>query len=246
MKCKRPATEDKIRLRREAECGEKHPAHSQCQLAALDGMSVRAALHSLLNKHERALGSRFPFANVIRRVRGCLTLMLAAAANATATPAPGRLHRFTNGFSRRPFHCPAHAAGVAGCRKFFVPSNHCWLANGFRRGVRREKVSGLLTLRFAPRGGERALRLRSSFQISGFRIFPVASQSGHLRCDRLMLAHPKLPTGLLRAKCPHCSARTAGRTHHFAPAPLAAASARADGPCGTHRGLLPLISTAAK
>jgi len=32
----------------------------------------------------------------IRRVRGCLTLMLAAAANATATPAPARLHRFTN------------------------------------------------------------------------------------------------------------------------------------------------------
>jgi len=29
-------------------------------------------------------------------VRGRLTLMLAAAADATATPAPARLHRFTN------------------------------------------------------------------------------------------------------------------------------------------------------
>jgi hypothetical protein len=32
----------------------------------------------------------------IGRVRGRLTFMLAAAANATATPAPARLHRFTN------------------------------------------------------------------------------------------------------------------------------------------------------
>jgi hypothetical protein len=39
--------------------------------------------------------------------------MLAAAADATATPAPGRLHWFANGFSRRPFRYPAHAAGVA-------------------------------------------------------------------------------------------------------------------------------------
>jgi len=30
-------------------------------------------------------------------------LMLAAAANATATPAPASLHRFTNGFSRLAF-----------------------------------------------------------------------------------------------------------------------------------------------
>jgi hypothetical protein len=69
--------------------------------------------------------------------------MLAAAANATATPAPGRLHRFTNGFSQRPFRYPAHASGVAGYRKFFVSSNRCWLADGFRRGVRRGKDGGL-------------------------------------------------------------------------------------------------------
>jgi len=48
------------------------------------------------------------------RVRGRLTLMLAAAADATATPAPGRQHWFMNGFSRRPFRYPAHASGVAG------------------------------------------------------------------------------------------------------------------------------------
>ena len=92
--------------------------------------------------------------------------MLAAAADATATPAPGRLHWFTNGFSRRPFRYPAHAAGVAGYRMVFVPSNRCWLADGFRRGVRRGKDGGLLTRRFAPRGGERSLSLAVAFLIS--------------------------------------------------------------------------------
>jgi hypothetical protein len=132
------------------------------------------ALHSIrvLNKYERATSSRFPFTNAMWRVRGRLTLMLAAAADATATPAPGRLHRFMNGFSRRPFRYPAHAAGVAGYRMFYVPSNRCWLADDFRRGVRREKVSGLLSRHFVSRGGECALRLQSPFQISGFSIFP--------------------------------------------------------------------------
>ena len=46
-----------------------------------------------------------------------------------------------------------------------------------------------------------------------------------MRCVRLMLPHPWSPTGSLRAKPPHCSAPTAGRTHPFAPAPFAAASA---------------------
>jgi len=57
-------------------------------------------------------------------VRGRLTLMLAAAANATATPAPGRLHRFTNGFSRRPFRFRAHASCVTGSRMVSARSNH--------------------------------------------------------------------------------------------------------------------------
>lgn len=43
---RRGAQGENIRLRREAECGEKHPSHSQCQIATLDGMSVRAGLRS--------------------------------------------------------------------------------------------------------------------------------------------------------------------------------------------------------
>jgi hypothetical protein len=77
-KGKQPATEDKIRLRREAECGEKkHPFHSQCQLAALDGISVRAALRSLLNKYERA---RFIVSIDERHQARARTLMLSARA----------------------------------------------------------------------------------------------------------------------------------------------------------------------
>lgn len=67
--------------------------------SSLRSMECQFALHSIrvLNWSTRTRpGSRFPFANVIRRVRGRLPLMLAAAADATATPAPARLHRFTN------------------------------------------------------------------------------------------------------------------------------------------------------
>ena len=74
------------------------------------------------------------------RVRVRLTLMLAAAANATATPAPARHLWFTNGFSRRAFRYPAHAAGVAGYRMVSVLSSRPVMSR-FRRGVRRGKVS---------------------------------------------------------------------------------------------------------
>jgi len=49
--------------------------------------------------------------------------MLAAAANATATPAPGRQLRFAKGFSRRPFRYSARAMDIAGYRMVFVPSS---------------------------------------------------------------------------------------------------------------------------
>jgi len=69
------------------------------------------------------------------------TLMLAAAANATATPAPGRHRRFANGFSRRPFRYPARDLGVVGCRVVSGLTN----ASGWRmilaRG-RQEKMVG--------------------------------------------------------------------------------------------------------
>jgi hypothetical protein len=51
------------------------------------------------------------------------TLMLAAAANATATPAPASHRRLANGFSRLAFRYPARDMGVAGCRMVSGLSN---------------------------------------------------------------------------------------------------------------------------
>jgi len=82
----------------------------QTILFALHCSPVRLAPR-VLNRHERALVAhrkvRLPLVDVvrrfywlallgiivphIRRVRGCLTLMLAVAANATTTPSPARL-----------------------------------------------------------------------------------------------------------------------------------------------------------
>jgi len=70
-------------------------ARSECKISSRCSTDklVRAPFlnHCALNNDERAGHSRSPFANGFRRVRGRLTLMLAAAADATATPAPGRL-----------------------------------------------------------------------------------------------------------------------------------------------------------
>jgi hypothetical protein len=67
------------------------------------------------------------------------TLMLAAAANATATPAPGRHRRFANGFSRRPFRYPARDLGVVGCRMVSGLSN----ASGWRMILARGRQEKL-------------------------------------------------------------------------------------------------------
>ena len=63
-------------------------------------------IHYALNNDERATHSRFPLTNAMWRVRGRLTLMLAAAANATATPAPARHLWFTNVTLGVPFATP--------------------------------------------------------------------------------------------------------------------------------------------
>ena len=68
------------------------------------------------------------------RVRGRLTLMLAAAANATATPAPARHLWFTNVFSRRAFRYPAHAANVVGYRMVSVLSSRLVMSRFYARG----------------------------------------------------------------------------------------------------------------
>jgi hypothetical protein len=62
-------------------------------------------IHYALNNDERATHSRFPLTNAMWRVRGRLTLMLAAA-NATATPAPARHHWFPNVTLGVPFATP--------------------------------------------------------------------------------------------------------------------------------------------
>ncbi len=110
----------------------------------------------------------------------------------------------------------------------FVPSNRCWLADGFRRGVRRGKDSGLLTRRFAPRGGERSKTPR-------VRLF---SFQHDVQCGTNPRLHRADTCARASRQVSARFRRIAGRTRHFAPAPFAAASA-SDG------GLLPLISTAA-
>jgi len=89
-------------------------------------MECQFALRTLAAQPDNtnAPDSRFPLVDVvrgnvsslcstnwphIRRVRGRLTLMLAAAANATATPAPARLHGFMDANLRRAFRSRAHA-----------------------------------------------------------------------------------------------------------------------------------------
>ncbi len=78
------------------------------------------------------------------------TLMLAAAANATATPAPGRHRRFTNGFSRRPFRYPARDMGVAGCRMVSGLFNALGWRMILARG-RQEKLVDCCLVAIAPR-----------------------------------------------------------------------------------------------
>ena len=65
-----------------------------------------------------------------------------------------------------------------------------------QRAVKRGKVSGLMSRRFAPRGGERALRLRSPFwfqQGGQCGITPLASPSRHLRSCLAPSASPLPP-----------------------------------------------------
>ncbi len=131
-------------------------------------------------QHERANHSRSPFANVIRRMRGRLALMLAAAADATATPAPGRLLGSRTVSHGGPFATPRTRRASRVIESFSCLST-VRVGEWFWARGQAGKVSGLLTRHFVPRGGERALRMRSPFQFSGFCIFPVASQSGDLR-----------------------------------------------------------------
>jgi len=64
------------------------------KVGSLRSMKRWFALHSirLLKKYERANHSRFPFTNVMGRVRGRLTLMPSQPADAVCWRAPARHH----------------------------------------------------------------------------------------------------------------------------------------------------------
>jgi len=123
-------------------------------------------IHYALNNDERATLSRFPFTNVMWRVRGRLTLMLAVAANAAPTPAPARLHWFTNVTLGVPFATSRTRRASQVVERFScLPTVAGWrMILGAMSGG--ERVSGLLTRHFVPRGVERAMRLRSPFLFS--------------------------------------------------------------------------------
>jgi len=74
-------------------------------------------------QYERANHSRFPFTNVMGRVRECLTLMPSQPANAVCWRAPARHHWFMDVIPGVPFATRAHASNVTGYRMFIVHSN---------------------------------------------------------------------------------------------------------------------------
>jgi hypothetical protein len=83
-------------------------ARSKDKVGSLRSMKQWFALHSIrvLNNHERATHSRFPFTNDMGRVRGCLTLMPSQPANAVCCRAPARHLGFTNVIPGVPFATP--------------------------------------------------------------------------------------------------------------------------------------------
>ena len=67
-------------------CGNSGALEKQCWLALLNRnlFAFRSLSRYALNQYERANHSRFPFTNIIWRVRGCLTLMPSQPANAVS------------------------------------------------------------------------------------------------------------------------------------------------------------------
>jgi hypothetical protein len=102
-------------------------ARSKNKVGSLRSMkqwfAFRSLTHYALKQYERATHSRFPFTNVMGRVRECLTLMPGQSANADCRRAPGRHLWFTDVILGGPFATRAHASNVAGNRMVFVHSN---------------------------------------------------------------------------------------------------------------------------
>jgi hypothetical protein len=136
--------------------------------------ALRSLTHYALNNDERATHSRFPFTNVMGRVRECLTLMRGQSANADCRRAPGRHLWFTDVIPGGPFATRAHASNVAGNRMVFVHSNR----SGCRMMTRGSGMNGTRKLAPAAAGrwfaslnksnGEPPLPSGSPFWISAF------------------------------------------------------------------------------
>ena len=159
-------------------------------------------IHCALNNDERATHSRFPLTNAMWRVRGRLTLMLAAAANATATPAPAR-HLWLVRTSPSACLSLPRARGerrwFSNVFRAFQPSSYVTVlgaGSGGEKMVKRMSAT-LIKLasshrlspvdgwgkrwpnrhgsrRFAPRGGERSLSLAVAFWFQRPRGFATA------------------------------------------------------------------------
>jgi hypothetical protein len=85
-------------------------ARSKNKVGSLRSMkqwfAFRSLTHYALKQYERATHSRFPFTNVMGRVRECLTLMPGQSANADCRRAPGRHPRYSNVPLGGPFATP--------------------------------------------------------------------------------------------------------------------------------------------
>jgi len=157
----------------------------------------------------RAANSRSPFTMIIPRAR-TPALMLAAAANATATPAPASLHRFTNGFSRLAFRWQRARYGHRRLSDIFRSSSRFQVGGWF------SALSGVeLLVAIAPRRG---LVGHTSGSVTEGR----ETSSGQVQHYVPGFTEPTLVL-VPRTKYQHGSASARCLIRHFPPAPIAAA-----------------------
>ena len=182
----------------------KDKISSRCSTGKLVRVSFPAPLRAQ-QQYERATHSRFPFTNVMGRVRVCLTLMPGQSANADCRRAPGRHLWSTNVIPGGPFATRAHASGVADNRMVFAHSNRlCWRMisgavsgmNGTRKLAPAAAGRWFASLKTTNYNKWRTVVARPvrlfGFQLSVFQHFPVGFTE---------------PTLALRAKYRHGSAR---------------------------------------
>jgi len=211
----------------------KDNVSSPCSIEKL----VRAPflIHYALNNDERATHSRFPLTNAMWRVRVRLTLMLAAAANATATPAPARYHWFPKVTLGVPFATPRTRRASQVIEWFScLPT-----------------VAGWRMILGAGSGGEKMVRRMSATLIklaSSHRLSPVDGFAKRIAggAERQKSRRHRADTcAPLSRQVSARFRRTAGRTHHFPPAPLHCTSISAVAGAARTYISVPFVPTAA-